>query len=87
MYSFALPVMTIGEVKAAVKPFRFGLAASCLAWAATCCLTESSHCSAVNSVGSPNSGLRSAKGSSMEGSVLKNSTPAAKSLMVSPAGA
>ena len=39
---------------------------------------------AVSWVGGPNSGLRSANGSVIDGSVLKNWTPATKSLMASP---
>ena len=76
--------MTIGEVKAARKPLGWLPVPTAFAWSATCCWSEVSHSSAVRLVGSPNAVLRSANGSSMEGSVLKNSTPAEKSLSVSP---
>jgi len=42
--------------------------------------------SAVWAAGASNSGPRSCSGSSIEGRVLKNSTPAEKSLIVRPAG-
>ncbi len=80
----APPVISIGEVKAAVKPFFDGSA--WIAWycLTTCCLTPASHCSAETAVGSWNSGPRSSSGLSIDGSVLKNSTPAEKSLIDSP---
>jgi hypothetical protein len=77
-------VIVIGAMNAAVKPLRLGSRLNRLAWSATWRWSESSHWSALRFVGSPNSGLRRANGSSIDGSVLKNSTPAAKSLMVRP---
>ena len=76
--------MIIGEVKAAVNPFRFGFALMSWNCVTTCCLTEASQVSGVMLVGRLNSGLRSSNGSSMDGRVLKNSTPAEKSLIERP---
>ena len=76
--------MVIGAVKAAAKPLRFGLAPIAAACAATWACSEVSQVAAETLVGSAKSEPRSAIGSSMDGSVLKNSTPAEKSLMVSP---
>ena len=78
--------MTIGEVKAAKKPSRSGLSAIDLACRATWACSEVSQFAALTLVGRAKSGPRSASGSSMDGSVLKNSTPAAKSLIARPIG-
>ena len=72
----AIPVISIGEVNAASQPFCDGFAFSARYWLTTCCLTPASHASAVWVVGLANALPRSAKGSSIDGSVLKKSTPA-----------
>ena len=61
-----------------------GLAATALACAAVWACNELSQVAAVSEVGSPAMVERSANGSSSEGRLLKNSTPAAKSLMLRP---
>ena len=80
----APPVISIGEVNAARKPFMPGFAWIAWYWVITCSLTLASHSSGDMSVGRPNSGPRSCSGSSIEGRLLKNSTPAEKSLMERP---
>ena len=76
--------MVIGALNAASKPLIDGFPASVCACRATWPFNEVNQVSALWLVGSENAALRSAKGSSMPGSVLKNSTPALKSLMVRP---
>ena len=76
-------MIVIGAVNAAKKPF-WPVVETVLAWSATCPCRLSSHWSAVWDVGSWKAEDRSANGSSIEGRVLKNSTPAEKSLMVRP---
>ena len=76
--------MTIGEVKAASNPLWLGLSEMAFAWRATWDCRPAIHWSAVRFVGRPKAEERSASGSSIDGRVLKNSTPAEKSLSVSP---
>ena len=77
-------MISIGDVKAAVKPFFDGSAWIIWACLTTCCLTPASHWSADCAVGNWKSGPRSSSGFSIDGRVLKNSTPAEKSLIASP---
>ena len=84
MNSFAPPVISIGEVNAARKPPSEGLAWIIWYCLTTCCLTPASHWSADCAVGNWKSGPRSCSGLSIDGSVLKNSTPAEKSLIARP---
>ena len=83
-YTFAPPVITIGEVKAARKPPMLGLAATALAWFATAFFSEVSQVSADSAVGRLATLERSSNGSFSDGSVLKNSTPAEKSFSTRP---
>ena len=76
--------MIIGEVNAAVNPFIDGFAFTARAWFTTCCLRLASHWSGVCAVGGWKAGPRSSSGWSIDGSVLKNSTPAVKSFITSP---
>ncbi len=77
-------MITIGDVKAAANPLCPGLSCRVFACRATCPCSDVSHWSTLICVGSWNSGLRSASGSSIDGNVLKNSTPATKSFIDSP---
>ena len=77
----AVPVIVIGALNAAAKPLIPGFCLISRYCVTTCCFTDASQFSGVMSVGAPNSGPRSSNGSSMDGSVLKNSTPAPKSVM------
>ena len=83
-YTLQPPVISIGDVNAAAKPFIPGLALTILYCVTTCPFTEESHSSTLWSEGRAKSDPRSSSGSSIDGSVLKNSTPAEKSLIVNP---
>ena len=80
----AEPVIVIGAVNAAAHPFFDGSALIACTWATTCCLTVESQLSTVTFDGAANAALRSAIGSSIDGSVWKNSTPPEKLFSVRP---
>ena len=84
MNTFALPVMIIGDRKAAVKPFSAGFCFTSAYCVSTCWRTLASQFSAVTLVGRSKAGPRSCSGWSIEGSVAKNSTPAAKPVIDRP---
>ncbi len=79
-------MIVIGAVNAAAKPFMAGLSCSSRHWRPICVLIDAIHSAGSTVVvTAENCGPRSWSGSSIDGRVLKNSTPAVKSVSVRPA--
>jgi len=84
--TLAEPVIVIGDENAAAKPLMPGFWRRSRACVATWDFSVVSHCSGVTAPGAWKSLPRSCSGSVIDGSVLKNSTLAKKSLIAMPNG-